>query len=188
MTVNTLPRDYDIARMLEDYRTRIDALERAVLLDPVSAAFWQTIPGGYDTGWTNDGIVWGANWDDFNPAISNNHLEYRRIGPVVHWRGLIERTGGALSSATETMLTLPTAVRPSRNVLLAAMTNGTWVTGGASAGTAHTHNVILSSVVGPLPRVVFNATGALQVTLPGQMTINTGDWVTLGGISYPVEF
>lgn len=186
MAVNTVQRDYDIARMLADYERRVASLERRLL----SLAFLDTPPGiPYDTGWTNDGIVWNANWDDFNPAISNNHLEYRRIGATVHWRGLIERiAGGGLTSATETMLTLPASLRPSRNVLLDAMTNGTWVTGGASAGTAHTHNVILSTVLGPVPRVVFNATGALQVTVPGQMTINTGDWVTLGGISYLVDF
>lgn len=184
MAVNTVQRDYDIARMLADYERRIASLERRLL----SLAFLDTPPGiPYDTGWTNDGIVFAANFADYVPGGGNNQFEYRRIGYVVFWRGLVRRTSSSLSSATATVLTMPTDLWPLRNVITEGMSSAAWVTGAASAGTAHTHNVILSSVMGPLPRVVFNASGTVQVTVPGQMTLNIDDWVSFGGMSYPVE-
>lgn len=181
---STLGRDYDIGRTLARLSRDVSELQRRLkrfnfILPP------NGVP--YDTGWINTGIVFSAGWDDYVPGGGNNHFEYRRIGPVVHYRGLVRRTGGALSAATQTMFTMPASIWPSGNVITAGMSAAAWVTGAASAGTAHTHNVISSTVMGPLPRLVFNASGSVQVTVPAQMTVNLDDWISFGAISYPVE-
>lgn len=83
MAVNTLPRDYDIARIIDDYQRRISFLERLVLNSPVAASIWQNAPGGFDTGW--------QNITDFEPGNSaqagTNTPQVRRYGPVVMARG-----------------------------------------------------------------------------------------------------
>lgn len=95
MVQNTLSRDYDIARILEDYRKRIEALERAALLDPVSAAIWQSIPGGFDTGWQN--IV---SFDpEFTPQTGGNTPQIRRFGPLVMVRGRVDVGSTAISGS-----------------------------------------------------------------------------------------
>lgn len=83
MASNTLPRDFDIARILADYRRRIEALELAALRDPVSASIWQGVPGGFDTGWQS--IV---SFDPlFTPQAGANEPFMRRFGPIVMIRG-----------------------------------------------------------------------------------------------------
>lgn len=102
MATTTLPRDYDIARMLSEYQRRIESLERAVLLDPVSASSWQGMPGGFDTGWQDI-----TDWDsDFLPQAGSERPMARRWGPVVHVKGRANTTVGSVSGST--VYTLPT--------------------------------------------------------------------------------
>jgi hypothetical protein len=100
MTVNTAPRDYDIARMLADYQRRIAFLERAILRDPVSASIWQDAPGGFDTGW--------LAVTNFEPGVTaqagSNTPQVRRYGPVVMARGRCTTAG---VSGAVTFCTLP---------------------------------------------------------------------------------
>lgn len=141
-----------------------------------------------DTGWLDDNVTWEAGWEDYQPvAAGSNHFEYRRIGSIVYLRGLARRITSSLTSASVTMFTLPVGFHPSRSVITSGMTNGAWVTGAASAGTAHTHNVISSSVSGPVLRLTVNTTGAVQVVVPAQVTIAVDNWVTVAGISYLVD-
>lgn len=140
-----------------------------------------------DTGWLDDDITWNTDWEDYQPTVTNNHFEYRRVGAVVHLRGLVRRLNSSLSGSTQVMFTLPTGFRPSRSVITAAMTSGTWVTGAASAGTAHTHNVISSTTSGPMLRVTIASTGTVQIIVPAQVSIDNGNWVSMAGISFLVD-
>lgn len=101
MASNTLPRDYDIARMLADYKRRIEALELAALRDPVSLSIWQGAPGGFDTGWQNI-----TNFhSDWTPQAGVNQPMVRRWGPVVYVKG---RANTAVAAVGGTVYTLPT--------------------------------------------------------------------------------
>lgn len=75
MASNTLPRDYDIGRTLEDFRRRIEALERAALM-----LRYLFTPGVvYDTGWVSVPAAAGFS----------SSLEVRRIGHSVTYRGSV---------------------------------------------------------------------------------------------------
>lgn len=101
MAASTLSRDYDINRMLEDYRRRIEFLERQSLISPVALSIWQDVPGGFDTGWQEI-----TSWDsDFAPEVGGNLPMVRRWGPVVHVKGRAATTVGAVSGTT--VYTLP---------------------------------------------------------------------------------
>lgn len=74
MASNTTGRDYDIGRMLDNFRRRIEVLERAIR----ALAFILPNPGTvYDTGWVAVPAAAG-----FTSA-----LEVRRIGHSVTFRG-----------------------------------------------------------------------------------------------------
>lgn len=138
-----------------------------------------------DTGWTNTGLVWSANWEDYQPTTSaGNHFEYRKFGPVIKFRGLVRRVNSDISSATETILTLPASLIPTRTEIFELMTSGAWVTGAQSAGTAHTHNVFSSTVSGPVLRTTFNSSGTVQVVIPAQVNIVVGNWITFAPVVY----
>jgi hypothetical protein len=100
MAVNTVQRDYDIARIIDDYERRIAFLERQALRDPVSASIWQNTPGGFDTGW-QDIVIWQAG---VTPLGGANTPQARRFGPMVMLRG---RANTAGLSGTTTFGTLP---------------------------------------------------------------------------------
>lgn len=66
---------------------------------------------GHDTGWKPHGGTLAAGINIVSP------IEYRIIGPVVHWRGQFWKTGGwAANGAVNTVITgLPEEVRPQSN-------------------------------------------------------------------------
>jgi hypothetical protein len=101
MASNTLPRDYDIARILADYLRRIKDLELAALRDPVSASIWQGVPGGFDTGWQPITNV----HSDWTPQAGVNAPMVRRWGPTVYVKG---RANTAVAAPGGTVYTLPT--------------------------------------------------------------------------------
>ena len=102
--VNTLPRDYDIARIIDDYERRIAFLERQALLNPVALSIWRDAPGGFDTGW-----VPITSWDtDFAPAGGADTPVVRRWGPFVHTKGRASTTVGAVAGTV--VYNLPTGL------------------------------------------------------------------------------
>lgn len=103
MAVNTLPRDYDIARIIDDYERRIAFLERQALISPVALSIWRDAPGGFDTGWQ---VI--TSWDsDFAPVLVGADIPMvRRWGPLVHTKGRAATTVGSVSGTT--VYTLPT--------------------------------------------------------------------------------
>lgn len=183
MARSTLDRDFDIARNLSGFERRITILERIVLflrfLNPPGVV--------YDTGWTQAGSVLGTNWESFSPTPgNNNYFEFRRVGSIVHLRGLLRREVSA-ATGTITVVTLPVGFRPSSQVLGGLMTNALWVTGAASSGTAHTHNPMSSGVQGPTIRYTVGTDGTVEVTVPTTVSMNVGLWVSVGEISFMVD-
>lgn len=76
MAVNTVPRDYDIARMLADYERRISFVERQVR----NLGFLLPAPGvPYDTGWVAVPAAAGFT----------SSLFVRRVGRSVMLRGTL---------------------------------------------------------------------------------------------------
>lgn len=141
-----------------------------------------------DTGWINDGLVWPAGgWEDYQPAIANNHFEYRKIGKVVHLRGLIRRLTLYSSSSESTMVTLPAGIRPSRQLIVGALTSATMTTSAASAGTAHTHTVNDSASLGPMQRVGISSGGVISFQQGSGSSMAANSWVSLSGISFMVD-
>lgn len=109
--VNTLPRDYDIARIIDDYERRIAFLERQALLNPVALSIWRDAPGGFDTGWQNI-----TNFhSDWTPQAGVNQPMVRRWGPVVYVKG---RANTAVAAVGGTVYTLPSgfAFEPSGSI------------------------------------------------------------------------
>lgn len=99
--VNTLPRDYDIARIIDDYERRIAFLERQALLNPVALSIWREVPGGFDTGW-QDITNFHSDW---TPQAGANQPMVRRWGPLVYVKG---RANTAVAAVGGTVYTLPT--------------------------------------------------------------------------------
>lgn len=103
MVSNTTGRDYDIGRMLDNFRRRIEFLERAIR----ALAFILPNPGTvYDTGWVAVPPAAG-----FTSALS-----VRRIGHSVTLRGSLSPTTdwGAANSAQQPVAAggVPTQFRP----------------------------------------------------------------------------
>lgn len=103
MAVNTLPRDYDLARIIDDYERRIAFLERQALISPVALSIWRDAPGGFDTGWQPI-----TSWDsDFAPQPPGaDGPVVRRWGPIVHTKGRANTTVDSVSGTR--VYTLPT--------------------------------------------------------------------------------
>lgn len=83
MGVNTLHRDWDIARIIADYDRRIAYLERQMLVQPAAATIWQNVDGGFDTGWQNI-VSFTA------PFVAQAGVQtpmMRRFGPIVMIKG-----------------------------------------------------------------------------------------------------
>jgi hypothetical protein len=83
---------------------------------------------GFQNGWANYG---GA----FQPA------QYRKIGDMVHLRGLIRNETGVNGPIPPAAFYLPPGFRPPAIHLLVGLSSGT-TTGAASTGTAHTHPLV----------------------------------------------
>lgn len=82
----TLGREYNVTETLRQYGTRIEYLERRVVLleGRLQQVGGFALPGGYDTGWVDRS-------SDLNAGFSaGGALESRRIGFVVYWRGRID--------------------------------------------------------------------------------------------------
>lgn len=142
---------------------------------------WSAWNGG-DTDWVP--LSFSAGWGNF----SGNDLEVRRQGNSVRCRGRAERTGADLvGNATSTIATIPTGFRPDRVLVQSGMTNGDLVTGGASAGTAHTHAIGASTVAGPMLRLVINTTGTVEVLAVPGVTIQTGRWMSIDEVAFFVD-
>lgn len=140
--------------------------------------------------WTNTGITWNASWESFGATSgASGYVRYCRIGTVVYLSGLarILVSSSGASPATLTMLTMPAGFRPAYNTVTLGYMNldqaGSGVTtGAASTGTAHTH----AERSGPSCRINMNPDGTIQMVRNIGHQLQLGDWVALGGISYPV--
>lgn len=163
-----------------------DAAPFSTLLNKLAQSTSDAIEAAVQGGtWTNAGILYASNWEDYQPSVSNNHVEYSVVGREVEMRGLVRRAAALSPSQTVTVLTLPAAIRPTRNVITYVMSNPTWVSGGASTGTAHTHAIAASSTSGPILRLAIEAsTGNLSLTIPAGVTFAAGEWVSLGGLRW----
>lgn len=107
MAVNTLQRDYDIARIIDDYERRISFVERRL----VAVGFLLPAPGvPYDTGWLAVPAAAGFT----------SSLEVRRIGHDVKMRGALTPTtnwGAANSQQTPVAVGgIPDGCRPATNL------------------------------------------------------------------------
>lgn len=107
MAVNTVQRDYDIARIIDDYSRRISFLERRL----VALGFLLPAPGvPYDTGWLAVPAAAGFT----------SSLEVRRIGRDVKMRGALTPTvnwGAANSMQTPVAVGgIPAGCRPATNL------------------------------------------------------------------------
>lgn len=137
---------------------------------------------GDDTGWV--AVPMSTNWQDF----SGSDVEVRRIGKLVRVRGRAERLTSNITNVASTMMTLPVGFRPSRTLVQTGMTNGEYVTGGASAGTAHTHAMMgLSTVTGPMVRLVIATSGTIEVFAPPGITILVGRWVSVDEVAFFID-
>lgn len=141
----------------------------------------------YDSGWTQEGLVFGTNWESFMPS-GENVVEYRRVGWRITARGLVRRIGsdmvGSVAGNLSTMVSLPGANRPLRQEVYSNASNANVSTGAATAGTAHTHRVFQSTVTGAPLRVTMNATGGISVHVPDGQTLAVGQWVSLAGVDF----
>lgn len=107
MAVNTVQRDYDLARIIDDYSRRISFLERRL----VALGFLLPAPGvPYDTGWLAVPAAAGFT----------SSLEVRRIGHDVKMRGALTPTvnwGAANSMQTPVAVGgIPADARPAANL------------------------------------------------------------------------
>lgn len=107
MAVNTVQRDYDLARIIDDYSRRISFLERRL----VALGFLLPAPGvPYDTGWLAVPAAAGFT----------SSLEVRRIGRDVKMRGALTPTtnwGAANSMQTPVAVGgIPSGCRPATNL------------------------------------------------------------------------
>lgn len=112
MTTNTLPRDYDLGRIIDDYERRISFLERRTLvLQPLIT----------DTGWVSVTAAAGFT----------STLEVRRRGNEVTYRGtLLPNTDwGAANSLQQPVAaaSIPAEFRPPASLIYI---------GGSGAGSA----------------------------------------------------
>lgn len=135
---------------------------------------WQPLP--FSSGWSNYGTTYTGG-------------EYLVDGSIVRLRGLV-KTATALSAAS-TIAIIPAPFRPLIRELYCvginhSITSGASSaanTGGASAGTAHTHTMahthILTNYAG---RVDVTALGEVIVTLSAVTPLAAGGWVSLEGI------
>jgi hypothetical protein len=141
-------------------------------------------PGdAYDTGWVSV-TSFAANFENYGASLgSDHHLSVRRIGMQVELRGMARRINSSTSSSVD-ICTLPTGFRPAQQMLIGVMHNGVWTTGPASAGTAHTHSPINSTVLGPIVRAAISPSGVIAITQASNFTLETGDWVTFSGITF----
>jgi len=134
-----------------------------------------------DTGWTDTGLVYGSNWSSLG---GNFPVRYRIKGGVVYWNGLLRRDANLSGGQTSTPLTIPAGVRPNTNRIASCMSSATWSTSNTSG---HTHLVINDGSQGPNLRVTILSDGALQVVLPANVSLVSGNWVNLSDIQpYPV--
>lgn len=86
MVTNTLPRDFDIARIIDDFRRRIERLEILILQFRILFT---------------PGVVWDTGWVAVTAAAGfTSALNVRRIGHFVMLRGTLTPTvdWGAASS------------------------------------------------------------------------------------------
>lgn len=123
-----------------------DGIEKLIVSDVVSP--WAGLP--YLNGWEDYGGL-------YRPGL------YRKVGNKVELRGLIKDLG--THAAADPMFQLPVGFRPSAWEILDGVAN-TQVTSAASAGTAHTHNVLNLSV-----RIQIDSSG--NATL-GSAAVSTG--------------
>jgi hypothetical protein len=110
MVANTIARDYDIARMLEEYRRRIEYLERRVT---------QLQPVELDTQWVSVSAA---------PGFTSN-LEIRRIGNVVFYKGtLLPNTNWGNANSLQQPVAanaIPAQFRPPESLIYVGGTGAT---------------------------------------------------------------
>lgn len=138
------------------------------------------------TDWSSDGIDFTSAWANGASPGADNRLEYKVIGDVIYWRGLARRLEGASGNQTLLMFTIPTDLAPTRVEILAQLSNLLQSTGNATEGTPHTHSVARSGQTGPAVRVEFDPNGEVTVTLAVAQEFDANQWVSLGGVSYPL--
>jgi hypothetical protein len=144
-----------------------------------------------DVDWTATGIVYSSNWESLAVSPADNCVEFTILNRVLYLSGLVRRAAASATlgpNTTALMFTLPVGARPLRAKTFTAQTNTVFVTGGASAGTAHTHAVMDMSTSGPSLRVQVASNGEATLYLPPGVTITAGKWVSLAGIFFPVPY
>jgi hypothetical protein len=114
----------------------------------------------------NGWIDYDAGW---HPA------EYKRDNGIVYIQGLVK--AGTIAT---TIFTLPAGYRPapiSNGLIFSGIVSAT-TSGGASTGTAHTHNI-------PVPSTRIDVLANGNVTLLNSLASNS--YVSLSGVSFPAE-
>jgi hypothetical protein len=132
--------------------------------------------GGSPTSWTPV-TAFLNGWSNYGGVYQV--AQYRKVGDVVHLRGLIKNAPGVASPGTPAFV-LPTGYRPPANLIHhGTVSQGTTrQTGAASAGTAHTHSVNTQSYAS---RLTVEASGNV---IP--YSTATGDYMSLDGVSFSV--
>lgn len=169
-----------------------DAAPFSTLLNKLAQSTSDAVEGAVlGGGWSNSGILWGTNWEDYQPAVANNHVEYSVVGLDVVWRGLARRTANLSGGGTVVMFTVPdieirpgVSLRPTRQVITGAMTSASWSTGAASTGTAHTHPIMASATSGPTLRVAVGTNGEVSVTTGTGQTMVADNWVSMADLRW----
>lgn len=130
----------------------------------------------YDTGWVDLSLE--ANWSNYGSSFAP--AQVRRIGKVVHFRAML-RTAITRNTDTVLITTIPPDFRPAFHVMLNGVASvSTQNTGGASAGTAHTHSLATT-----------NASYRIQVTSSNGFVsgffgstsgvLSSNGWITIEG-------
>lgn len=117
----------------------------------------------------------------FASGISNWGAGYQEVG-YYKYRGVARLAGLAkltVTTATQTLFTLPAAYRPTSSLIFPALANT--VSGPASTGTAHTHNTYAAGA-----RLQVNADGTV-VAYSGSGLFASGSFVSLDHVIYGLD-
>lgn len=135
---------------------------------------------------TNDGVwiyigsgLLGA--PNFASGISNwgagyQEARYQKDRGIVRFAGLVKLS---VTTATQTLFTLPTAYRPTSSLIFPSVANT--VSGPASTGTAHTHTTLASGC-----RLQVNSDGTV-VAYSGSGLFASSSYVSLDSVLYGLD-
>lgn len=143
------------------------------------------------TPWKNltDENLWAPNWKEYDAPLGVfQRPAYRKFAGSVELKGLAMSISAIASGQLQTMFTLPVGFRPPTQLIVKTIMSGaTTTTGGATAGTAHTHVYGFGNKTIPL---YFYENGEVKIHTGDAsgsyvFTVAAGRWLTLTGISFP---